>query len=531
MEGMHKQRFHLQAACVMAFAALTVLGVMRMQQPSSAFSCSGFGEDDSLIYEENCYLMFGTGATRAAAATACTGVGGHLAVITDADENAAVAAILTGTGWINGTNVTGAAGTQSGSWLWSTGEPTTYEAWGPTEPDDGDGVEDGGENCIVLRTDGDWYDLACTATPTVDSYLCECDGACNSVCGNSTIDEDETCDDGDATAGDGCSASCLVESGWTCSGAEPSVCQLCGNGIIEGTEVCDDDNIESLDGCNGTCTAVETGWSCDNDTPPSVCTSTCGDGVLAVGGEFCDDGGTDAGDSCSATCTNECGDGAIDADPSDAMSYVETCDDGNAIPSDGCSEICRVEAGNGCEGSPSNCFINTGGNSMKFNTQTGNYDRKELRTKPAPISKAKAFEHYEKLFATQLAPTVVELILSRVDWPVCGGRSRRAPVFPSKVIADAERGTVMARIAGKLCVSPSNNPVPYRDFDPREPYAQPVRALWNIGLNLGSFSADGTIQESLKPNEPMTFLELTSLITQLRLRGYIDWRTGEEEGE
>jgi cysteine-rich repeat protein len=42
-------------------------------------------------------------------------------------------------------------------------------------------------------------------------------------CGNSRIDAGETCDDGDAQSGDGCSASCAVEGGYSCTGT-PSVC-------------------------------------------------------------------------------------------------------------------------------------------------------------------------------------------------------------------------------------------------------------------------------------------------------------------
>lgn len=44
-----------------------------------------------------------------------------------------------------------------------------------------------------------------------------------SVCGDGQITGLETCDDGDVIPGDGCSATCRVEAGYTCSGT-PSVC-------------------------------------------------------------------------------------------------------------------------------------------------------------------------------------------------------------------------------------------------------------------------------------------------------------------
>lgn len=43
------------------------------------------------------------------------------------------------------------------------------------------------------------------------------------ACGNGVVQGAEECDDGDVTDGDGCSASCVIEEGWECTG-EPSAC-------------------------------------------------------------------------------------------------------------------------------------------------------------------------------------------------------------------------------------------------------------------------------------------------------------------
>lgn len=48
-------------------------------------------------------------------------------------------------------------------------------------------------------------------------------GGTSAVCGNGNVQSGEACDDGDLTNGDGCSSTCTVESGWSCSG-NPSVC-------------------------------------------------------------------------------------------------------------------------------------------------------------------------------------------------------------------------------------------------------------------------------------------------------------------
>jgi cysteine-rich repeat protein len=168
------------------------------------------------------------------------------------------------------------------------------------------------------------------------------------ICGDGAIvSPNETCDDGNTVSGDGCSATCAQETGWTCTGT-PSVCtRNCGNGVIGSGETCDDGNAVGGDGCSATCT-VETGYACTGT--PSVCALTCGNGVVGTG-ETCDDGNVVSGDGCSATCAAEpgytctgtpsvctftCGNGTVTG--------AEQCDDGNTVSGDGCSATCQVEA-------------------------------------------------------------------------------------------------------------------------------------------------------------------------------------------
>jgi cysteine-rich repeat protein len=79
------------------------------------------------------------------------------------------------------------------------------------------------------------------------------------VCGDGMIRTPlETCDDRDAAAGDGCSATCLVEPGWTCVGppAGPSSCQVdttaCNDGI-------DNDGDGLTDGADPGCDGITDG--------------------------------------------------------------------------------------------------------------------------------------------------------------------------------------------------------------------------------------------------------------------------------
>lgn len=83
--------------------------------------------------------------------------------------------------------------------------------------------------------------------------------------------DDEECDDGNQTAGDGCSYnafnndfSCEVQGNYECAvDVEPdgtcdtsgsgSVVKLCGNNEIDPGEFCDDGNQVNADGCSTSC--------------------------------------------------------------------------------------------------------------------------------------------------------------------------------------------------------------------------------------------------------------------------------------
>ncbi len=209
----------------------------------------------------------------------------------------------------------------------------------------------------------------------------------------------ETCDDGNRVSGDGCSASCQLEEGWTCPtpGAPCLPPPFCGDGRIDPkTETCDDGNATGGDGCSATC-QLEEGWSCPY--PGAACRAAqCGDGIIA-GAETCDPPGEGcdehcralAGYACEASGCHRtvCGDGKKEGDeacdlgadnflsrgctpdcqieltchrPAGQLGNACTascgsglllddgraCDDGNLVDGDGCSSSCAVEPGFTC---------------------------------------------------------------------------------------------------------------------------------------------------------------------------------------
>eukprot|EP01105_Mastigella_eilhardi_P013860 TRINITY_DN315_c0_g2_i11.p1 TRINITY_DN315_c0_g2~~TRINITY_DN315_c0_g2_i11.p1 ORF type:complete len:503 (-),score=81.96 TRINITY_DN315_c0_g2_i11:146-1654(-) len=138
-----------------------------------------------------------------------------------------------------------------------------------------------------------------------------------SICGDHRVTAGEECDDRWSPAnGDGCTANCIIEAGWTCKAQNDtgtSVCaEQCGDGIVTVHEQCDDANSAPGDGCYHC--AFETGWYCEGS--PSVCENVV------------------------------CGDGDV--------SPIEGCDDNNTVSHDGCT-ACTVDLGYKCTGSPSVC--------------------------------------------------------------------------------------------------------------------------------------------------------------------------------
>jgi fibro-slime domain-containing protein len=174
----------------------------------------------------------------------------------------------------------------------------------------------------------------------------------STTCGSGVLDVDkfEECDDGNKSPGDGCSANCRVETGWSCpTPGSPCISNVaCGDGRIGGKEVCDDRNTDDDDGCSADCTKLEPGWTCP--APGNRCQPKCGDKILTAW-EECDDGNVSAGDGCGVACKVEagyacpkagaachltvCGDGTREGS--------ESCDDKNTIPGDGCSPDCKSE--------------------------------------------------------------------------------------------------------------------------------------------------------------------------------------------
>ena len=95
-----------------------------------------------------------------------------------------------------------------------------------TVRDDSDRPDDGNQctaDACIAGVPGFTMAPYGTACSQAGGTICNGAGVCVSACGNGITTAPETCDDGNAAQGDGCSSSCSIEPGFTCSGA-PSYC-------------------------------------------------------------------------------------------------------------------------------------------------------------------------------------------------------------------------------------------------------------------------------------------------------------------
>lgn len=101
----------------------------------------------------------------------CEAMGGHLAVITSAEEQQVIENLNVQQEnlWI------GASRDESGAWAWVTGEPWSYTNWNEGEPNNSSNVAPN-ETCAAVWPKG-WNDLANDNLYEQSGYICEWDGA------------------------------------------------------------------------------------------------------------------------------------------------------------------------------------------------------------------------------------------------------------------------------------------------------------------------------------------------------------------
>jgi len=231
-----------------------------------------------------------------------------------------------------------------------------------------------GTNTVIYRDVAKPPVLSGTITPAAVTQVNAGLKGCP-ICANGVIEQGETCDDGNTTGGDGCSADCQDEGCVAQTPDYPNV-PLCDDAMGCTVDACNaethtcthvfdcDDGISCTeDGCgqDGNCQNVANNGLCDDSNPctTDICnpntdcintnnSNACNDGVACTVGDVCSQGVCAGTENCpdgqvcsinSGQCVIEgtlCGNGAID--------QGETCDDGNATwaPGQYCSATCSA---------------------------------------------------------------------------------------------------------------------------------------------------------------------------------------------
>jgi cysteine-rich repeat protein len=171
-------------------------------------------------------------------------------------------------------------------------KPTEYTRCGEFTCGIGAICSPDGQRCVAPETvyacdglgDGERCQYTGVPDGVCDGNVCQPGG-----CGNGILEAalGEVCDDGNFVSGDGCRGDCLSA-------------ETCGDGIqdLAAGELCDcGTGAASVAGCNGP-NSQEPRATCRLDCKPS----RCGDNVIDVPDETCDDANTTSGDGCSADC-------------------------------------------------------------------------------------------------------------------------------------------------------------------------------------------------------------------------------------
>ncbi len=174
-----------------------------------------------------CLMLFPARVPYANASSTCNMVGGNLVTVNNAAENLALANWLNEneTIWLGLNDIA-----EEGAWRWVSGSTYTSAFWASYEPNNSGGNED----CAEMHSNGYWNDVDCN---TVQFPACE------TTCGNGTIEPGEACDDGtnnSNASGSACRMNCETAA-W------------CGDGIRDLGEQCDDGNYIDGDGCDSDC--------------------------------------------------------------------------------------------------------------------------------------------------------------------------------------------------------------------------------------------------------------------------------------
>lgn len=222
----------------------------------------------------------------------------------------------------------------------------------------------GSGKCVVTPASGACSDgNACTEGDRCNGGTCESGAtvACNPVCGNGNIEGSETCDDGNAASGDGCTA-CAVDAGWSCAGS-PSVCtppvasgdDVDGDGYASSNDCIDTwaaycGKYAGLKACSARNQACNDYQTCVAIQDPATCAATPGCYFLQICHNYVCATGAGNCDLVYPSCPS---DGSAPASPRTGYRPEDIHPNAGSVSTD----VCQDGLDNDCNGSDAACPV------------------------------------------------------------------------------------------------------------------------------------------------------------------------------
>ncbi len=134
--------------------------------------------DDAKEFTGKFYKVFDQKTSWHEAQAACVEIGGHLAIVHDADENRFILNLAgkagVGAVWLGATDEK-----QEGEWLWVNGQKMTFKNWHPTQPNN----KMNSEHYLILMVSwpkdpslvGTWHDQPDNSVQHTPGFVCQWD--------------------------------------------------------------------------------------------------------------------------------------------------------------------------------------------------------------------------------------------------------------------------------------------------------------------------------------------------------------------
>jgi len=325
-----------------------------------------------------------------------------------------------------------------------------------------------------------------------------------------------------------------------------NVCaEVCGDGFKGAIEACDDSGTDAGDGCSATCT-LEAGFTCDTTADPTVCTADPTDTDTAGGAarrakerralENASSGENATGTADGATDSSTTTTSGTDTGTSPATTQTtgETSPAEDATSSAAPIIVVPVTAAGGgmhdaapaAVAVPADRWYTEAAQEVTetgvLSALAGSASDGQSSFRPDAIIRNRDLE---RIFS------VLDLAGTDGNAHAAGETNEQGPVNAAteRGLARLEnaarnenhpltRGEAILRIVASLGITSQNGGSPFHDLPLSSPYANAISAANTLGIITGDTDENGNPVGTVRPNEPMNHAEIVTIIERLQRR-------------